>query len=201
MNRRLFLNRSLIICGLAGLSFIGCHSDGSSNNVTSATSGSQPKINTKAIKLESTAFKANGSIPIKYTCDGENISPSLIWEQPPSGTQTLTLIVDDPDAPGGRFAHWVLYNIPATVHQLPEKIANARTLPNGSVQGKNDFGKLVYGGPCPPNGTHRYFFKLYALDKKLEIEPSANQAQILSAIDGHVLAQGELVGFYRRRST
>ena len=121
------------------------------------------------MKLESTAFDANGLIPAKYTCDGEDISPPLIWDEVPKGTKSIVLIVDDPDAPGRTFVHWVIYDIPATVRQLPEKIAAVKALPNGGVQGTNDFGKLGYGGPCPPSGIHRYFFKLYALDQELSL--------------------------------
>lgn len=149
--------------------------------------------------LISTAFDANGFIPAKYTCDGENISPPLIWDQVPTGTQSIALIVDDPDAPGRTFVHWVVYDIPATVRQLPEKIAADKTLPNGGVQGINDFGKLGYGGPCPPSGVHRYFFKLYALDQKLALAAGATKNQILAAMENHVLAKADLIGRYKRQ--
>ena len=115
------------------------------------------------MKLESEAFAADGLIPSKYTCDGINISPPLSWSEPPGETQSFVLICDDPDAPMGTFVHWVLYNMPAHTRQLPEKLPSSAKLTNLGVQGKNDFGKLGYGGPCPPGGTHRYFFKLYAL--------------------------------------
>ncbi|BAY07785.1 phospholipid-binding protein, PBP family [Calothrix sp. NIES-2098] len=151
------------------------------------------------MKLESSVFAANSSIPAKYTCDGSDISPSISWDEPPTGTESLALIVDDPDAPRGTFVHWVLYDIPATVRQLPEKVASTKTLPSGGVQGKNDFGKLGYGGPCPPSGTHRYFFKLYALDKNLGLQPGATKQQILQAMDGHVLVTAELIGRYQRQ--
>jgi len=151
------------------------------------------------MKLESTAFKSDSLIPSKYTCDGEDISPPLSWSEPPSGTKSLALIVDDPDAPGKTFVHWVLYDIPATARSLAEKVAALNSLPNGTLQGKNDFGKLGYGGPCPPGGTHRYFFKLYALDKKLDLESGATKAQVLVTMDGHILASAELMGRYQRQ--
>jgi Raf kinase inhibitor-like YbhB/YbcL family protein len=151
------------------------------------------------MKLESTAFTDKGLIPSKYTCDGEDISPPLSWSEPPSGTKSLALIVDDPDAPGKTFVHWVLYDIPATARALPDNVAAEGNLPSGSLQGKNDFGKLGYGGPCPPGGTHRYFFKLYALDTKLGLESGATKAQVLVSMDGHILAEAELMGRYQRQ--
>lgn len=151
------------------------------------------------MRLASNAFAANGLIPVKYTCDGEDISPPLFWDEVPTQTQSLALIVDDPDAPGRTFVHWVVYDIPPTVHQLPEKVSSANTtLPDGGVQGKNDFGKLGYGSPCPPTGTHRYFFKLYALNQKLGLTAGATKNQIVAAIDRHVLATAELIGRYQR---
>jgi len=199
MSRRLFLGQSFAIVLLAGLSLVGCTNRGRDDTLTTATNSSQSKTEVKTIKLESSVFKANSLIPSKYTCDGEDISPPLSWDEPPSGTQSLALIVDDPDAPGGIFVHWVLYNIPATVRQLTAEIAAVSTLPNGGVQGKNDFGKFGYGGPCPPSGTHRYFFKLYALDKKLGLEPGATKAQIMTAMDSHILAMAQLIGRYQRQ--
>jgi Raf kinase inhibitor-like YbhB/YbcL family protein len=151
------------------------------------------------MKLESSAFSANDLIPPKYTCDGQDISPPLSWDEPPVGTQSLALIVDDPDAPGRIFVHWVLYDIPPQVRQLTEKIAPQKTLPNGGIQGKNDFGKLGYGGPCPPSGIHRYFFKLYALDRPLELASAATKDQLEAAMDGHILAAAELIGRYARQ--
>jgi Raf kinase inhibitor-like YbhB/YbcL family protein len=151
------------------------------------------------MKLESSAFSANGLIPPKYTCDGQDISPPLSWDEPPAETQSLALIVDDPDAPGRIFVHWVLYDIPPQVRQLTEKIAPQKTLPNGGIQGKNDFGKFGYGGPCPPSGTHRYFFKLYALDRPLELASAATKDQLEAAMDGHILAAAELIGRYARQ--
>jgi Raf kinase inhibitor-like YbhB/YbcL family protein len=151
------------------------------------------------MKLESTAFAADGLIPSKYTCDGTDISPPLSWNEPPAGTQSFALILDDPDAPVGIFVHWLLYDIPVEIRQLPERVAPQSTLPDGGVQGKNDFGKLGYGGPCPPSGTHRYFFKLYALDRQLELEPGTTKNQMEAAMDGYILATAQLIGRYSRQ--
>lgn len=151
-----------------------------------------------AMNLKSTAFTADGMIPSLYTCDGQDISPALSWDAPPTGTQSLALIVDDPDAPGQIFVHWVLYDLPPEIHQLPQAVPGEPTLPNGGVQGKNDFGNLGYGGPCPPSGIHHYFFKLYALDRELELQSGATKAQLEAAMNGHIIATAELVGRYSR---
>ena len=152
-----------------------------------------------ALLISSTAFKEGDKIPVKYTCDGQDISPPLVWGEPPQRTQALALIVDDPDAPGGVFTHWVLFNVPATARQLEEDIPPQERVQNGALQGKNDFGRIGYGGPCPPPGpAHRYRFTLYALDKLLDIKPSVSKKQVLDAMKGHILAQGQLVGTYQR---
>ena len=151
-----------------------------------------------AMKISSTAFENGGNIPVKYTCDGEDVSPPLSWEGVPQEAVSLALICDDPDAPMGTWVHWVLFNIPPDVKGLPENIPPQPTLDNGAVHGINDFRNYGYGGPCPPGGTHRYFFKLYALDTKLDLKPGATKAQLLDAMEGHVLAQGELMGKYSR---
>lgn len=150
------------------------------------------------IKISSTAFENGGSIPVKYTCDGEDVSPPLNWEGVPREAVSLALICDDPDAPMGTWVHWVLFNIPPDVRELPENVPSQPTLDNGAVHGINDFRNYGYGGPCPPGGTHRYFFKLYALDTKLDLKPGATKAQLLDALEGHILAQGELMGKYSR---
>jgi hypothetical protein len=148
--------------------------------------------------LYSSEFLTGNFIPFKYTCDGDNISPPLTWEDPPNGTQSFVLIVNDPDAPNGIFTHWVLYDLPAQLRQLPEGIANQETLPDDSKQGKNDFGQLGFGGPCPPDGTHRYFFKLHALDQPLKLAAGASKEAVLQAMKGHVLDAAELMGLYGR---
>ncbi len=150
------------------------------------------------MKLESQAFQAESLIPKKYTCDGDDLSPPLSWGTPPDGTQSLALIADDPDAPGKTFVHWVAYNLPSDRRELPEGVSNGESIPNGGTQGKSDFGKLGYGGPCPPGGTHRYFFKLYALDTSLDLQPGASKADVERAMDGHVLTLAELMGRYSR---
>ncbi len=151
------------------------------------------------MKLSSPAFSANGLIPALYTCDSQDISPALSWDDPPAGTQSFALICDDPDAPGKTWVHWVLYDLPATVSELPESVPPTATLENGGIHGINDFGRLGYGGPCPPSGTHRYFFKLYALARKLGLKPGATKAELLTAMAGHILAETELMGRYARR--
>lgn len=146
------------------------------------------------LKLSSSAFKHNDSIPSKYTCDGADVNPPLMIENAPLGAKSLALIVDDPDAPAGNWVHWVVWNIVPTTNEIKEN-----TVPSGALQGINDFRRHDYGGPCPPSGTHRYFFKLYALDMMLSLGPKANKAELERAMKGHIIAQGELIGLYRRR--
>jgi hypothetical protein len=151
------------------------------------------------LSLTSTAFKEGDKIPVKYTCDGEDISPPLASDEPPQKTQAFVLIVDDPDAPGGVFTHWVLFNIPGNVRQLGEGVPTQERLQNGALQGKNDFGRIGYGGPCPPRGpAHHYRFTVYAVDESLDLKPGVSKKQILDAMKGHILAQGQLMGTYQR---
>lgn len=151
------------------------------------------------ISLSSSAFKEGDRIPVKYTCVGQDVSPPLEWGQPPPETQTFALIVDDPDAPGGVFTHWVIFNISSDSRKLPEAIPAQAQLPDGALQGKNDFGRTGYGGPCPPPGRpHRYQFTLYALDQRLDLKAGISKKQLLSAMEGHILAQGQLTGTYQR---
>lgn len=150
--------------------------------------------------LESPAFPALGPIPLLYSCEGKDVSPPLAWSGVPSGTQSLALIMDDPDAPDPAapkmtWVHWLLYNLPAGATGLPEDL---RALPPGTLQGLNDWQRVGYGGPCPPIGTHRYFHKLYALDTVLPDLKLPTKAQLESAMQGHVLAQAELIGTYRK---
>lgn len=146
-----------------------------------------------SLTLTSDAFANGQSIPAKYSCVGKNISPALTWNDPPAGAQSFALIVDDPDAPAGTWVHWVLFNLPANSRSLPEN-----TEASGVSVGKNSSGNMRYDGPCPPSGTHRYFFKLYALDSALSLSPGATKEQVLSAMQGHVLAQGELMGTFSK---
>jgi hypothetical protein len=148
--------------------------------------------------VTSTAFEHNQSIPRTFTCDGENISPALTWGGVPEAAKSIVLIADDPDAPVGTFVHWVCYDIPVSVDGLPENVPARPELAQGGTQGTNDFNKTGYGGPCPPGGTHRYFFKVYALDTTLGLPAGKTKDEILSAMNGHVLDQAELMGTYAR---
>ncbi|HHW60074.1 MAG TPA: YbhB/YbcL family Raf kinase inhibitor-like protein [Bacteroidales bacterium] len=152
----------------------------------------------KEIIVKSKSFIDGGMIPSKYTCDGANVSPQISWENIPEGTKSLALICDDPDAPMGTFVHWVLYDIPPMIKELPENILPEKILPSGAKHGVNDFRKYGYGGPCPPSGTHRYYFKLYALDTMLNLEPGKKKAELLKEIEGHIIAQGQIMGKYSR---
>ncbi|MEA3366279.1 MAG: YbhB/YbcL family Raf kinase inhibitor-like protein [Candidatus Hydrogenedentes bacterium] len=156
--------------------------------------------NAMTLDITSPAFEDQGSIPKQYTADGEDVSPPLSWTGVPEETQSLALICDDPDAPVGTWVHWVIWNIPVSETGLKEGIpAKERELPNGAVQGTNDFRKIGYGGPAPPRGpAHRYFFKLYALDTSLDLAPGAKKDALEKAMEGHVLAEAQLVGQYAR---
>jgi hypothetical protein len=151
------------------------------------------------LKLTSSAFKEGETIPSKFTCDGADVSPALEWSNVPAGARSLVLICDDPDAPAGTWVHWVVYGVAAGHTSLGEGVAMTQVVEGVGTQGKNDFKKVGYGGPCPPPGKpHRYFFKLYALDSMLELEPGARKSEVERAMKGHVLAQGQLMGRYRR---
>jgi len=152
-----------------------------------------------ALKLTSKVIEHEGHIPAKYTCDGKDISPNLSWSGVPDEAESLALIMDDPDAPGRTFVHWVLFNLPADITEIEENVPSDKTLSNGAIQGKTSFGKNGYGGPCPPGGTHRYYFKLYALDISLDLKPDATKNDLLGAMEGHVLAETQLMGKYQRQ--
>jgi Raf kinase inhibitor-like YbhB/YbcL family protein len=149
--------------------------------------------------LKSSAFEHEGEIPSKYTCDAEDVSPPLSWESPPEGVKSFALISDDPDAPVGTWVHWVVWKIPADARSLPEGVPTDETLESGARQGKTDFGRIGYGGPCPPSGTHRYFFKLYALDSEIAPPARATKKELLEAMKGHVLEEAVLMGKYKRK--
>ena len=151
------------------------------------------------MELKSQAFAAGEMIPAKYTCDGQDISPPLRWSDPPTGTIGFALISDDPDAPVGTWVHWVMWNIPASASALDENLPKTASLLNGAKQGTTDFRRIGYGGPCPPSGTHRYYFKLYALDAALNLPASTLKKDLEKAMQGHILSQAELMGTYRRR--
>ncbi len=150
------------------------------------------------LKLFSNAFAYGGVIPSRFTCDGPDLSPSLEWTVEGERIRTFALACDDPDAPTGAWVHWVIFNIPGNVRKLAEGIPAQKVLADGSRQGINDFRKIGYGGPCPPGGMHRYFFRIFALDIALELEAGATRSELAAAIKGHVLAQGELMGKYLR---
>jgi Raf kinase inhibitor-like YbhB/YbcL family protein len=156
-----------------------------------------------AIPIASQAFSSGGTIPTLYTCDGKDVSPPLTWSGIPEKARSIALICDDPDAPRGTWTHWVLFDLPANISGLGEGVPpqeRVTVAPGGAtaLQGKNDFGKTGYGGPCPPSGTHRYFFRIYALDTELGLGPKTTRQDLLRAIKGHVLAEGELMGRYSR---
>ena len=151
-----------------------------------------------AFQITTTAFRDGSFIPKKFTCDGPDVSPALSWGDPPAGTKSLAIIADDPDAPAGTWVHWVLYDLPADTRKLPEGVAKDRELPNGALQGRNDFGKIGYDGPCPPRGSeHRYFFKLYALDSRTGLKAGATKSELERAMKGHVLSQAQFIGKFQ----
>ncbi len=151
------------------------------------------------MKIQSPEFKEGAAIPGKYTCDDIDISPPLEWSDVPVGTKVFALICDDPDAPAGTWVHWVLFNIPGDLRKLAEHVPESETLNNGARQGKTDFGHIGYGGPCPPGGTHRYYFKIYALDSELDSKPGITKKELLKAMEGHILGEGQLMGRYKRK--
>ncbi len=152
-----------------------------------------------AIAITSPAFQEGDFIPKKFTCQGSDLSPALSWAGIPPAARSLALIVDDPDAPGGTWVHWVLFNIPAGAHGLAEGVPSRKVLEDGARQGLNDFRKIGYNGPCPPPGSaHRYFFKLYALDTLLDLDGGTSKAQVDQAMKGHILAEWRIMGRYRR---
>lgn len=194
------LKTAFALCSLllVALVLCSCRSEKSANT-TQPSNANAPGSGKAEIKITSTIFQEGAMIPRPYTCDGPNVSPSLKWENVPAGAKTLALIADDPDAPNQTWVHWVLYNLPADVKGLVENAPKQSTLAGGvGLQGKNDFGQIGYDGPCPPNGTHRYYFKLYALDAELALAPGATKEELLKAMEGHVLAEGQLMGKYQK---
>jgi Raf kinase inhibitor-like YbhB/YbcL family protein len=153
------------------------------------------------ILITSDAFLEGEAIPTKYTCDGDELSPDLRWSDIPPNTRSLALICEDPDAPSGTFTHWILFDLPPTVTELPEGVSTAERLTNGAVQGQNDFKRIGYGGPCPPpnDSEHRYYFRIYALDTELQLRSGARREDVAPAMVGHVLATGHLMGTYKRK--
>lgn len=152
-----------------------------------------------SISIRSSAFAEGTGIPSAYTCDGEDISPPLEWSDAPDTTQSFAVICDDPDAPNGTWVHWIIYDIPADTNGIDEKQPHNKALSNGAKQGMNDFKNIGYGGPCPPRGTHRYFFRIYALDTQLGLGPGASKDDLVRAMEGHILEEGSLKGKYESR--
>jgi Raf kinase inhibitor-like YbhB/YbcL family protein len=179
---------------LISILFAGCTSTKKSPSQLTTLNPNIPSPKEEIIELTSPAFKANDYIPAKYTCDGENVSPPLQVSAVPNDAQSLVLIVDDPDAPGGDWIHWLVWNIDPKV----ETILSSE-VPLGAIQGLNSFGDQSYGGPCPPSGTHRYQFKLFALDTTLDLSNLTNKTKLLEAIKTHILSQTMLVGLYKRQ--
>ncbi len=164
-----------------------------------ASTPEENEMTDNPLSIVSDAFDEGAPIPTKYTCDGEDISPALTWSDPPDSTRSWALIVDDPDAPSKTWVHWLVYNLPADTRELPAAMPHDQELPGGALQGKTDFGRTGYGGPCPPPGKpHRYFFKLYALDAALNLKPGASKSRIVEEMQGHILAEGRLMGTYGR---
>ncbi len=157
------------------------------------------KSKPETMTLKSAAFSQEDTIPKIYTCDGPDLSPPLEWSKPPGGTKSVALLCEDPDAPSGMWVHWVAWGLPSDSTSLPQGLTNDRILSREARQGKNDFGRIGYGGPCPPPGKpHRYYFRIYALDTTLQLEPGATRKDLLAAMSGHIIGQGELMGRYGR---
>jgi len=178
---------------------LGCAAGCSkAENATVSTERSTPMT----IQVRSAAFDEGQSIPQKHTCDGEDVSPSLSWENPPDRTKSFALICDDPDAPSGTWVHWVIFDLPAAITELPEAIPTKEEVLNGAKQGRNDFSRIGYGGPCPPKGDpHRYYFKLYALDAALNLKAGATKADVENAMKGHLLGEGKIMATYKRKGS
>ncbi len=186
--RKFFIAASLLVCVLILISF-GCQSEERGLPIGSIE-----------MTIISPAFGEEEAIPIKYTCDGENTSPALEWSNPPEGTLSLVIIMDDPDAPEKVFTHWLIYNLSSDIRKLAEGVPVGRELEDGILQGRNDFNTYGYGGPCPPSGqTHQYRFTIYALDKELDIEAGIVKNKLLDAINDHIIAYGQFTANYARQ--
>lgn len=182
------MGKNFFISIIAGM-FLTCTA---SSQACAAAKGGRP------MEIRSSAFEQGGMIPSKYTCKGNNISPPLSWKGAPEGTKSIALIADDPDAARGTWVHWVYFDIPNQVSHLSEDISKGKKPDRGGTQGMNDFHNVGYDGPCPPSGTHRYHFKIYALDTVLGLRPGASKKELLKAMEGHVLSEGALMGKFSR---
>lgn len=184
--------RSLLVFSLA-LSWLLGGAGAMVSHAEETKEGSEP------MQIQSSAFNDGDTIPKKHTCEGEDVSPQLSWSPAPEGTKSLALICDDPDAPVGTWVHWVLFGLAADTTELPEGVPDGEEVLGGAKHGRNDFGNLGYGGPCPPPGpAHRYFFKLYAVDIEPSLSAGASKAEVMAVIEGHILAEGRLMGRYGR---
>jgi Raf kinase inhibitor-like YbhB/YbcL family protein len=183
------MRRFCLVCLMMGFCFL----------VVSPGNGQMKGGQDMAITVTSASFKEGGMIPKQYTCDGKDVSPPLAWSGVPDGAKSIALICDDPDAPMGTWVHWVLFNLPPGTDGLAEGVPSSRTLENGAKHGANDFRKFGYGGPCPPGGTHRYYFKVYGLDTMLDLDPGITKADLVKAMKGHILGEGQLMGRYKRQ--
>jgi Raf kinase inhibitor-like YbhB/YbcL family protein len=189
--RRSFWKLAFGACCILLLPMVSC-----GNAASGSVQGRQPAHST--FRIESAAFKEGSLIPMRFSCHGENVSPQLSWSNPPAGVRSFALIVEDPDAPAGTWTHWVLFNLPAQARAMGENTPRQDELPNGGLQGKNSFGNVGYGGPCPPAGkAHRYFFRLYALDIVLDLQAGAEKSEVLAAMKGHVLGEAQLMGRFQ----
>lgn len=185
----------VMVLWIAGIGPAALDRNGAEPILLSAAQGAR----TMAFAIASTSFPNGGDIPKKFTCDGADVSPEISWTEPPAGAQSFALIADDPDAPAGTWTHWVLFDVPPATTSLPEGVSKIDELPGGERQGRNDFRKIGYNGPCPPPGkAHRYFFKLYALGSKLNLKPGATKQEVEQAMQGHILGKAEWVGKYKR---
>ncbi len=153
------------------------------------------------IKIESHSFKNGETIPPKYTCEGENISPHLTWKCKAEGIKTYMVIVEDPDAPNGNFTHWIVYNIPSRINILMENSTPTKNVPDEVLMGTNDLGRIGYSGPCPPSGVHRYYFRIYGLDTAVHHDSGATKKEVLNKMEGHIIARGELMGKYQKHKS
>lgn len=185
----------VMVLWIAGIGPAALDRNGAEPILLSAAQGAR----TMAFAIASTSFPNGGDIPKKFTCDGADVSPEISWTGPPAGAHSFALIADDPDAPAGTWTHWVLFDVPPATTSLPEGVSKIDELPGGERQGRNDFRKIGYNGPCPPPGkAHRYFFKLYALGSKLNLKPGATKQEVEQAMQGHILGKAEWVGKYKR---
>lgn len=192
------MRKVILIFALCAVAAVSCRSAKQQSADTTPTNAGKGATD-MAMSIMSPAFTDGSAIPKKYSCDGSDLSPPLSWTGVPANAKSLTLIMDDPDAPMGTWVHWVMWNIPPNMTSLPEGISKDGSLSDGSKQGKNSWPKTGYGGPCPPTGKpHRYFFKLYALDTLLTISENANSATLQNAMSGHVIAQAQTMGTYGR---